>query len=345
MAAPRSNTASWVRSGRSVAQGSIDVFDTIRKSGPDYTSIAKAGLKGRAEQKNAAMKAEAQTKIAKSDADFIKEKADIEIATEASKRAAKIQMAKGQLIGQAGVGLGAFFSKDEDPIKPIDPSKRFKAEEEYIEKAKQRLSESTDIPENLKSSDFVPGQNYSPFSRVAPEASQQTGGGTPMAGGVAAAGSLASGGWKPLSAVIRYGEGTSGDAGYNTQFTGTQFTDMSQHPRQLRSGGGYTSDAAGAYQFLSTTWDEAKGALGLQDFSPASQEKAGKFLTERRGVNPNKVIESKAEFKTVMDKLAPEWASLPYSGISPGGFGQGSSYYGQGGKNLDTLWSIYQQNL
>ena len=43
-----------------------------------------------------------------------------------------------------------------------------------------------------------------------------------------------------------------------------------------------------------------------------------------------------------MDKLAPEWASLPYSGISPSGHGRGSSYYGQGGKTLDQLWEIYQ---
>jgi len=46
-----------------------------------------------------------------------------------------------------------------------------------------------------------------------------------------------------------------------------------------------------------------------------------------------------------MDKLAPEWASLPYSGVSPGGYGQGSSYYGQGGKTLDDLWNVYQQGL
>ena len=45
-----------------------------------------------------------------------------------------------------------------------------------------------------------------------------------------------------------------------------------------------------------------------------------------------------------MDKLAPEWASLPYSGKSPGGYGQGSSYYGQGGKTLEELWSRYQNS-
>ena len=46
-----------------------------------------------------------------------------------------------------------------------------------------------------------------------------------------------------------------------------------------------------------------------------------------------------------MDKLAPEWASLPYSTTSPGGFGNGSSYYGQGGKSLLDLWERYQQHI
>ena len=149
-------------------------------------------------------------------------------------------------------------------------------------------------------------------------------------------------GWRKLSNVIRFGEGTLGSGGYNTQFTGTTFTDTSKHPRQLRSGGGYTSDAAGAYQFLSSTWEGAKNALGLTDFSPESQEKAGRYLTQQRGVNPDQVFKTKAEFKEAMDKLAPEWASLPYSGISPSGYGRGSSYYGQGGKTLDELWEIYQ---
>ena len=148
--------------------------------------------------------------------------------------------------------------------------------------------------------------------------------------------------WDNLSRVIRFGEGTTGDAGYRTQFTGTQFQDMSKHPRQLRSSNGLTSDAAGAYQFLSTTWDGAKNALGLTDFSPASQEKAGRYLTQQRGVNPDQTINSIDEFRAVMDKLAPEWASLPYSKVSPSGHGRGSSYYGQGGKNLQQLWNVYQ---
>ena len=116
---------------------------------------------------------------------------------------------------------------------------------------------------------------------------------------------------------------------------------MSAHPRQIRSSGSLSSDAAGAYQFLSTTWDEAKGALNLPDFSADSQEKAGRFLAERRGVNPDAVYSNIDEFRTAMDKLAPEWASMPYSGKGVNGGGNDSSYYGQGGLSLQEAWQIY----
>lgn len=149
-------------------------------------------------------------------------------------------------------------------------------------------------------------------------------------------------GWGALSRVIRYAEGTASEAGYNTMFTHKRFDGFGDHPRQLQSSGRWTSDAAGAYQFLSTTWD----GLGLTDFSPESQEIGARQLTQKkRGVDPDKVIKTKDEFRQVMDKLAPEWASLPYSKPSPRGFGNGSSYYGQGGKSLDDLWDLYQQSI
>ena len=157
--------------------------------------------------------------------------------------------------------------------------------------------------------------------------------------------STLTGGWKPLSAAISFAEGTSGPKGYQTQFTGTTFTDMSRHPAQIRSSGNLRSDAAGKYQFLSTTYNPIAKKLGLPDFSPESQEKAGRYLVKRAGVDPDQTITNINDFRTVMDKLAPTWAGLPYSGVSPGGFGRGSSYHGQGGKDLETLFKVYQQNL
>ena len=141
--------------------------------------------------------------------------------------------------------------------------------------------------------------------------------------------------WQKLGNTIAFGEGTTGPKGYTTQFTGTQFSGFADHPRQLRASGGLKSDASGKYQFLSTTWDSARDALGLKDFSPESQEKAGRYLTKKRGVNPDAPITTIDQFREVMDKLSPEWASLPTAAT-------GTSYYGQGGKSLQELWEYYQ---
>src|SRR5262245_29152725 len=73
---------------------------------------------------------------------------------------------------------------------------------------------------------------------------------------------------------------------YNTMYGGGRFDDMADHPRQkipITSGPniGKKSSAAGRYQFLAPTWDAAKSALGLPDFSPDSQDAAAVWLAER----------------------------------------------------------------
>lgn len=137
---------------------------------------------------------------------------------------------------------------------------------------------------------------------------------------------------RALLDTIRLPEGTSGPQGYNTMFTGKTFSDLSRHPRQLNRSNGLQSDAAGAYQFLSTTWDGAAKELGLRDFSPASQDLAALHLIRRRGVDPDKPLTREA-----LAKLAPEWASLPTM--------QGKSYYGQPVMAADKLLSYYQSRL
>ena len=83
--------------------------------------------------------------------------------------------------------------------------------------------------------------------------------------------------------LLRWCEGTSDADGYRRIVGGELFTDFSDHPRKLKSGifasgKEWKSTAAGAYQFLATTWDECKAALDLPDFSPESQDKAAVFL-------------------------------------------------------------------
>lgn len=137
---------------------------------------------------------------------------------------------------------------------------------------------------------------------------------------------------RALLDTIAKAEGTAGGDGYRTMFTGRLFGDLSRHPRQLNSSNGLSSDAAGRYQFLSTTWDGVAKQLGLTDFSPASQDRAALELVRRRGVDPDAPLTKEA-----LGKLAPEWASLPTLA--------GKSYYGQPVKQHGELFGYYNSRL
>ena len=135
-----------------------------------------------------------------------------------------------------------------------------------------------------------------------------------------------------LLKVIRYAEGTTGPKGYSTMFGGGQFDPSKGHPNQVVRSGGYASAAAGAYQFMPDTWKGVSGKLGLKDFSPASQDQGALQLIRQRGVNPDQPLTPQ-----ILNKLAPEWASLPTS--------KGTSYYGQPVKSVKELLNIYQTGL
>ena len=111
-------------------------------------------------------------------------------------------------------------------------------------------------------------------------------------------------------ALIRHCEG----AGYTTLFGGGIVEHSEDHPRisVTRTLGGkpITSTAAGAYQFLSRTWDECVKALGLEDFSPPNQDRAALYLIERRRALPA-VMEG--DWTTAIERCNREWASLPGS--------------------------------
>ena len=139
-----------------------------------------------------------------------------------------------------------------------------------------------------------------------------------------------------LLQTIRFAEGTAGQDGYNTMFTGAKFNDLSRHPRLINSSNGLSSDAAGAYQFLSTTYEPLAARLGLNDFSPVNQDIAALALADQRlqGLGGLGVIANAGMSTRVADALAPEWASFPTAAT-------GTSYYGQGGKSLSELQAVY----
>jgi hypothetical protein len=132
--------------------------------------------------------------------------------------------------------------------------------------------------------------------------------------------------------MIRVCEGTSGADGYKTMFTGIKFdTDSAtlsdgspnpsyqykDHPRIVNaatikgaSSRIVKSSAAGAYQFLTKTWNDCKSVLGLSDFSPASQDKACILLL--RQCNALADIRN-GNFTAALQRANKIWASLPGS--------------------------------
>ena len=142
---------------------------------------------------------------------------------------------------------------------------------------------------------------------------------------------------RALLNTIRFAEGTwkdGEDKGYRMIYGGGQFQDLSRHPERVVVNR-YTSAAAGAYQFLPTTWKGVARELQLTSFEPRHQDQAALHLVERRGAL--KEIDQKGLTRNAMAKLAPEWASFPTW--------TGRSVYGQPVKSPQELASFYSSNL
>ncbi|MGB3507909.1 MAG: glycoside hydrolase family 104 protein [Microcoleaceae cyanobacterium] len=87
--------------------------------------------------------------------------------------------------------------------------------------------------------------------------------------------------------TISVTEGTEGPQGYYRQYTGTHFSSFDVHPRQMRcamsNGKKLCSDAAGRYQFLSTSWDLFRPTVGAKNFGPTYQDRVAIELIKDKG--------------------------------------------------------------
>jgi muramidase (phage lysozyme) len=118
--------------------------------------------------------------------------------------------------------------------------------------------------------------------------------------------------------------------GYNVRYGGARFNSYADHPRIGRvidrgPNAGRTSNAAGRYQFLSSTWDRIAKKYGLKDFSPANQDKAAWYLaqedyaarTHGRNLEADLKTKDPAVVAGVGRALHGTWTSLP-GGIEAG---------------------------
>ena len=318
------NVNTYINAGNNAAQAAVNIRQDLANNNPRYDQQAMTAIQEQAKTRATRISNKAKERITKEKADTSVELAKIEVDRDNALRNDKRQARMaGMLAGGVGMIGGSFAlkNKKDEPNAQLAQMQQMQSFwSDQIAKTQSEIAalNQKSVPSTATNEDGTPKETAQVPSATAPTS-----------------GDGQSSPWLKLGNTIAFGEGTTGPNGYNTQFTGTQFSGFKDHPRQLRTGGGYTSDASGKYQFLSTTWDSAAKALGLTDFTPESQEKAGRFLAQQRGVDPDAPITTIEQFRTVMDKLAPEWASLPTAST-------GTSYYGQGGKSLDALWQFYQ---
>ncbi|MDF0605304.1 glycoside hydrolase family 104 protein [Neisseriaceae bacterium TC5R-5] len=112
--------------------------------------------------------------------------------------------------------------------------------------------------------------------------------------------------------LIRFAEhGTDNDSVYFLLYGGKKsFTDVTKHPNNPQTAWGRTSTAAGAYQILAPTWQEAKERSVVSDFSKASQDKLALAKLRSRGALLF-VQQGDIESAITRTSLRKEWASLP----------------------------------
>ena len=108
---------------------------------------------------------------------------------------------------------------------------------------------------------------------------------------------------------------------YNVSVGGKTFTDMSKHPEMYNAA--LDSDAAGRYQFISSTYKPIARRLGLKDFSPQSQDLAAVQYLQDLGVldeiqsgDPKKIEDAKRRLQ-----------KSTWTGLQTYGEGQASKYF------------------
>jgi muramidase (phage lysozyme) len=121
--------------------------------------------------------------------------------------------------------------------------------------------------------------------------------------------------------MIRHSEGTEAEDGYELLFGSTRtnrltFNDFSTHPNRRKpyvnkAGKNIVSTAAGAYQILYGTWKGLTIKLGVNDFSPETQDLMCVALLS--GANCLQRIMD-GDFAYGVEKARAIWASLPGAG-------------------------------
>jgi len=143
--------------------------------------------------------------------------------------------------------------------------------------------------------------------------------------------------------TIAFAEGTYGKAnsGYFTNFGGSQFQDCKHHPQKSvgftqTNGVPEDSDAAGRYQFISTTYAGIQKAFPeIKTFCADDQDKAAIALLNEKHVGALVFVDA-GNFDQAIYAASRTWASFPKNA-------QNGKHYPQPIKTIQTLRAFYEQ--
>lgn len=130
--------------------------------------------------------------------------------------------------------------------------------------------------------------------------------------------------------ALRLGEGTRDDDGYRRIVGGGLAQSLADHPRQMVWLARYNvnSSAAGAYQFLSRTWDGLVRQYGFPSFEPQWQDAgAVGLIVGRKALDAVRA----GDIRAAIALCRNEWASLP------------GSPYGQRTEAMDAVLLEYKR--
>lgn len=100
-----------------------------------------------------------------------------------------------------------------------------------------------------------------------------------------------------------------GSPAYNQTYAYHTFDNNGPHPNNPIMAGAFTSTAAGAFQFIYSTWKNVIAKLGIEDkMTPVNQDQAALQLISDRGVLP-KI--DQGNIQSALSGLSYEWASMP----------------------------------
>ena len=154
---------------------------------------------------------------------------------------------------------------------------------------------------------------------------------------------------KAILDMIAYAEGTLGCSQNGYDVLNNFYKINGWTPETTMKHGGESwrgsTTASGRYQILFTTWNEV---MGNKSFNKKNQDLCGEKLInirlkqtkfESSNVDLTTLSSNRNNFIKLLNKLAPEWASLPYE------YKSFNSYYGQPVKTVDELYNIFKKAL